>query len=106
MTEYDPVKNRAEALEIRSKEDLLDQVIADNERIGHIAEALYCTGQIAVIHHTTTIRLLRLLRELNKETDWVERHPKYYERLVSIREVAAQAMEEYNERLTAVEEAI
>lgn len=75
-------------------------------RIEHLSEALYCTGQVAVIHHTTTIRLLRLLRELDKETDWVEKCPKYYERLESIREVAAQAMEEYNERLSAVEEAI
>ena len=76
------------------------------ERCEYLAEALYCTGQIAVIHHTTVIRVLRLLRELNKETDWVEKHPKYYERLESIREVAAQAMEEYNERLSAVEKAI
>lgn len=76
------------------------------DRCEHLAEALYCTGQLAVIHHTTILRILRLLRELDKETAWVEKHPKYYERLESIREVAAQAMEEYNERLSAVEEAI
>ena len=36
------------------------------ERCEYLAEALYCTGQIAVIHHTTVIRVLRLLRELNR----------------------------------------
>ena len=92
------------------RERQLDRIEVNVQELGdrcaHLAEALYCTGQIAVIHHTTVVRILRLLRELNKETDWVDKHPKYYERLESIREVAVQAMEEYNERLTAVEEAI
>ena len=97
----------AKAIELAEQtEELRGMAEASTLRIEHLAEALYCTGQIAFIHHRTVVRILRLLRELNKETNWVEKHPKYYERLGSIREVAAQAMEEYNDRLTAVEEAL
>ena len=77
-----------------------------DQRIDHLTEALYCTGQIAVVHHNTILRLVRLLRELDKQNDWVEKHPNLYERLESIQSVAAQSLREYNDRLTAVEEAI
>ena len=87
-------------------EELKGMAEATNQRIEHLAEALYCTGQIAVVHHTTILRLIRLLRELNKQNDWVEKHPNLYERLQSIQDVAAQSLGEYNERLSAVEEAI
>ena len=76
------------------------------DRCANLAEALYCTGQIAVVHHTTILRLIRLLRELDKQNDWVEKCPNLYERLETIQSVAAQSLEEYNERLSAVEEAI
>ena len=92
-------EHEAQLVRIKARTKLL------GDRCENLAEALYCTGQIAVIHHTTVVRMLRLLRELDKETDWVDKHPKYYERLESIREVAADAMHEYNERLSAVEEA-
>ena len=87
-------------------EELVEQAELSNKRIEHLSEALYCTGQIAVVHHTTILRLVRLLRELDKQNDWVEKCPNLYERLETIQSVAAQSLEEYNERLSAVEEAI
>lgn len=90
----------------KQTEELRGMAEASTQRIEHLAEALYCTGQVAIIHHTTTVRLLRLLRELDKQNHWVEKCPNLYERLESIQSVAAQSLEEYNERLSAVEEAI
>ena len=88
----------------------LDRIEANTKLLGdrceHLAEALYCTGHIAVIHHTTILRMIRLLRELNKETDWVEKCPNLYERLETIQDVAGRSLKEYNDRLSAIEEAI
>lgn len=105
MSDFEPLPGKDDN-ELATIQDIKQLAAATNQRVEHLAEALYCTGQIAFIHHRTVIRMLRLLRELDKETRWVDKHPKLYERLESIREVAAQAMEEYNDRLSAVEEAI
>ena len=105
MSTFDEALAKTEALK-QSTEDLLAQAKFSNQRIEHLSEALYCTGHIAVIHHTTILRMIRLLRELNKETDWVEKCPKLYERLESIQDVAGRSLKEYNDRLSAIEEAI
>ena len=105
MSDFEPLPGKDDS-EFATVQDIKQLVATTNQRVEHLAEALYCTGQIAVIHHTTILRLVRLLRELDKETDWVEKCPKLYERLETIQDVAGLSLKEYNDRLSAVEEAI
>ena len=105
MSDFEPLPGKDDN-ELATVQDIKQLAAATNQRVEHLAEALYCTGQIAVIHHTTILRLVRLLRELDKQNNWVEKCPNLYERLETIQSVAAQSLGEYNQRLSAVEEAI